>query len=120
MATTEETWHGRKLQRSIDYWRRWGVRMVECTACSGSGAHDSRGGPACDACGGSGRRRDALNSVESAVRSVESDARRKRNLVEMRRARREGRIPVLEHGPPVIINGTSRKARQRLPKGDMQ
>ncbi|NTF16921.1 hypothetical protein G6L37_00580 [Agrobacterium rubi] len=91
------TWHERKRERSIMYWRLHGVKLDACTACSGSGHYDSHGSPACGACEGTGKVRGRLDSVERATRSVDGVVQRKRNLIEIDRARREGRQPVLHH-----------------------
>jgi hypothetical protein len=77
-----ETWHERKLQRSIDYWRSHGIGLNTCTACSGSGRYDRHGSPACGACDGTGKTRGNLRSVEDAVVCIAT-------LQQMRSQRRE-------------------------------
>lgn len=99
-----ETWQERKRERSIKYWRRHGVGEETCTACSGSGYYDHNGSPACGGCEGTGRRRGRLNPEDEAVRAIESIAREQRNLIEMRRAMREGREPNLEILKYVILD----------------
>lgn len=90
------TWHERKRERSMQYWRRWGVKLVTCGACSGSGHYDHNESPECGGCDGTGRTRMKLRSTESALASIRTLETMKRNNIEIRRALREGRAPVLE------------------------
>lgn len=48
----------RKLERTRDYEALKGLKMVDCTACSGSGHYDHGGSPACSSCGGRGKVRE--------------------------------------------------------------
>ena len=52
------TWLERKEERRREFEAAKGLKMVACTACSGSGRYDHDGSPACGACGGSGRVRE--------------------------------------------------------------
>lgn len=52
------SWLERKEERRQKFQRNFGVKMVTCTACSGSGRYDNNGSPACGCCGGSGKVRD--------------------------------------------------------------
>jgi hypothetical protein len=103
MSGYGETWHERKRQRSIDYWRSHGVGCHTCTACSGSGRYDSHGSPACGACGGTGKTRGRLRSVESALHDIEGVEVHRRNLIEVSRAIREGRKPNIVVIPVKIV-----------------
>jgi hypothetical protein len=94
MSGYGETWSERKRQRSIDYWRRYGIGMHTCTACSGSGHYDNHGSPDCGACDGTGKVRGRLNNMESALQEIEAVERRRR--IKTRRALRVGGNPNLE------------------------
>lgn len=96
MSGHEETWCARKRQRSIDYWRRYGIRMNTCTACRGSGRYDNDGSPVCGGCNGTGKVWGRLNSIESALEAIETIERHRRNAIETTRALRDGRMPNLE------------------------
>lgn len=102
MSGYGETWIERKRQRSIDYWRSHGVGMHTCTACSGSGYYDNHGSPACSGCGGTGKTRGRLRSVESALHDIEGIEIHRRNLIEVRRALRGGRDPEIVVRPVKI------------------
>jgi len=52
------TYHERKAERTADYARRHGKKLVTCTACSGSGRYDHNGSPKCGACDGTGKERE--------------------------------------------------------------
>ena len=103
-----DTWHERKRERSISYWRNHEVKLQACTACSGSGYYDSFGSPACASCDGTWRTRMALNNAESAEPSIQSVERRWRNPIEVRGAIKEARTLVLDVVPVLVPQGQSR------------
>lgn len=45
----------RKQLRTALYDAKHGVKMVVCSACSGSGYYDARNSPKCGACNGKGK-----------------------------------------------------------------
>jgi DnaJ-class molecular chaperone len=52
------TYQERKAERTRHYKKYvHGWKLVECTACSGSGYYDHNGSPKCSSCDGTGRMR---------------------------------------------------------------
>jgi DnaJ-class molecular chaperone len=45
----------RKQERTSKFKETFGVKMVECPSCSGSGTYDSGGSPKCGTCNGKGK-----------------------------------------------------------------
>lgn len=45
----------RKEERRKAYQENHGRKLVECSACSGSGRYDHNGSPKCGACNGTGK-----------------------------------------------------------------
>jgi DnaJ-class molecular chaperone len=62
-----ETYQDRKAARKERYDREHGVKMVTCTACSGSGYYDAGGSPSCGACGGTGKVRDRKATAKAVT-----------------------------------------------------
>lgn len=52
---SELSYEQRKELRRQKFNRTHGGKMVECTACSGSGRYDHNGSPPCGCCGGRGK-----------------------------------------------------------------
>ncbi|CAM6055291.1 unnamed protein product [Sphagnum tenellum] len=48
----------RKAERTRRHEAQKGLKMVICSACSGSGIYDNTGSPPCGACGGTGKVRE--------------------------------------------------------------
>jgi DnaJ-class molecular chaperone len=61
------SWLERKEERRMEFARRFGVKEITCTACSGSGVYDHNGCPPCGGCDGKGKTRDRLNTPEQAM-----------------------------------------------------
>ena len=54
--------HERKKQRTEYYLRHvYKHKLVDCTACNGSGYYDHNGSPECGACDGTGKERKLLS-----------------------------------------------------------
>ena len=62
---TMMTYHERKAERTAQFYRNAGLRLIECTACAGSGRYDHNGSPNCGCCNGTGRMREV--SASSAL-----------------------------------------------------
>lgn len=48
-------WEIRKEERRKNFAKKAGIKMITCTACSGSGYYDNHGSPKCGCCGGRGK-----------------------------------------------------------------
>lgn len=48
-------WEIRKEARRKEFQRRYRIKQVTCTACSGSGRYDHNGSPKCGCCNGTGK-----------------------------------------------------------------
>lgn len=57
------TYLERKAERIADSHRNAGRRLIECTACSGSGRYDHNGSPKCGQCQGTGKMRNEAPPV---------------------------------------------------------
>lgn len=52
------TWETRKAERKKEFEAKQGLKLVTCTACSGSGHYDNDGSPPCGCCNGTGKMRE--------------------------------------------------------------
>lgn len=104
----DDTWHERKRERTISYWRSHKVKLRTCTACSGSGYYDSFGSPACASCDGTGRMRMPLNSTESAEASIRDAEQQRKGAAEARENIKGSGTPPLEPAPVSSLEGRSR------------
>ena len=75
------TFHERKEQRRIENQATYGLKLVTCGACSGSGYYDNTGSPACGWCGGSGKTRES----REPLRLIEPPSWREKLAIENQR-----------------------------------
>jgi DnaJ-class molecular chaperone len=59
------SWAKRKAERTQKYWAQHGLKLVQCSACYGSGRYDANGSPPCGLCHGTGKVRQTRASDRS-------------------------------------------------------